>query len=218
MQLNFFSDGRLAHRRFITWIAGPIRSRNLHGYGSGHARERSPTGGHGFGGTRFLGRRIVRQLLDDDFEVRAASRHPERSTKMFAPNAAGLTSIRADVQNETEVIAALVGSYAVVNCVSLYVERGRNTFHALHVEADRLSRLAQEAKVDRLVHISGIGADPASSSPYIGSKLHLHGLWIVTEAVTLLRHMANAGPCKVIGKEWDLFVGQHIQHLHACLR
>ena len=54
---------------------------------------------------------------------------------MFAPNAAGLTSIRADVQNETEVIAASRGSYAVVNCISLYVERGRNTFHALHVEA-----------------------------------------------------------------------------------
>src|SRR4051794_24063159 len=87
-----------------------------------------------FGGTGFLGRRIVRQLLDHDLEVRAASRHPERSAKMFA-NAAGLISIRADVQNETEVIPAFVGSYAVVNCISLYVERGRNTFHALHVEA-----------------------------------------------------------------------------------
>src|SRR3954454_6009204 len=126
-----------------------------------------------FGGTGFLGRRIVRQLLDHDLEVRAASRHPERSAKMFAPNAAGLTSIRADVQNESEVIAAFVGSYAVVNCISLYVERGRNTFHALHVEAAaRLSRLAREAGVDRLVHISGIGADPDSSSPYISARGH----------------------------------------------
>jgi uncharacterized protein YbjT (DUF2867 family) len=31
-----------------------------------------------FGGTGFLGRRIVRHLLDPGFPVRAASRHPER--------------------------------------------------------------------------------------------------------------------------------------------
>jgi uncharacterized protein YbjT (DUF2867 family) len=126
-----------------------------------------------FGGTGFLGRRIVRQLLDHDLEVRAASRHPERSATMFGPNAARLTSVGADLQNEAEVMAALAGSYAVVNCISLYVERGQNTFHALHVEAAaRLSRLAHEAGVDRLVHISGIGADPESSSPYISARGH----------------------------------------------
>ena len=126
-----------------------------------------------FGGTGFLGRRIVRQLLDHDLEVRAASRRPERTASMFEPNVAGLTSVRADVQNETEVIAALAGSYAVVNCVSLYVERGQDTFDALHVEAAaRLSRLARAAGVDRLAHISGIGADPDSSSPYISARGH----------------------------------------------
>ena len=44
------------------------------GNGSGHARGRLVTV---FGGTGFLDRRIVRQLLDHDLEVRAASRHPE---------------------------------------------------------------------------------------------------------------------------------------------
>src|SRR5215218_6993436 len=126
-----------------------------------------------FGGTGFLGRRIVRHLLDHNLGVQAASRHPERTATIFGSNAAGLTSVRADVQNEAEVIAALAGSYAVVNCISLYVERGQNTFHALHVEtAARLARLAREAGVDRLVHISGIGADPESSSPYISARGH----------------------------------------------
>ena len=37
------------------------------------------------GGTGFLGRRIVRHLLDHDLEVRVASRHPERTATMFAP-------------------------------------------------------------------------------------------------------------------------------------
>jgi NADH dehydrogenase len=124
-----------------------------------------------FGGSGFLGRRIVRHLLDEGFEVQAASRRPERTASILESNAAGLMFSRADVQNDAEVVAALAGSYAVVNCVSLYVERGQNTFDSLHVEAAaRLSRLAREAGVERLAHISGIGADPNSSSRYISAR------------------------------------------------
>jgi uncharacterized protein YbjT (DUF2867 family) len=36
-----------------------------------------------FGGTGFLGRRVVRHLRDADFTVRIASRHPERSVSLF---------------------------------------------------------------------------------------------------------------------------------------
>src|SRR5215210_4699489 len=136
----------------------------------GKARRRLVTV---FGGTGFLGRRIVRHLLNVGFEVRAASRRPERTASTSESNSAGLMSIRADVQDEAEVVAALAGSYAVVNCISLYVERGQNTFDAVHVEAAaRLSRLAREAGVERVAHISGIGADPDSPSPYISARGH----------------------------------------------
>jgi NADH dehydrogenase len=59
----------------------------------------------------------------------------------------------------------------VVNAVSLYRERGRETFHALHVQAaGRLALQARRAGVERLVHVSGIGADAASGSLYIRSR------------------------------------------------
>ena len=59
----------------------------------------------------------------------------------------------------------------MVNAVSLYVERGTETFHAVHVEAaERLARQAQRAGVERLVHVSGIGADARSASLYIRSR------------------------------------------------
>jgi len=76
------------------------------------------------------------------------------------------------VHDEASVAAVLAGVYGVVNAVSLYVERGgRETFHAVHVEAAaRIARLAREAGVERLVHVSGIGADPASSSDYIRAR------------------------------------------------
>jgi uncharacterized protein YbjT (DUF2867 family) len=52
--------------------------------------------------------------------------------------------------------------------VSLYLEHGNQTFHSVHVEAaERLARHSREAGVARLVHVSGIGADPASPSPYM---------------------------------------------------
>ena len=122
-----------------------------------------------FGGTGFLGRHVVRHLLGQSLPVRIASRHPERVPS--ASRGAALQSIRADINDEAAVAAAVDGAYGVVNAVSLYRERGTETFHALHVKAaERLARQAQRAGVERLVHISGIGADAASGSPYIRSR------------------------------------------------
>ena len=122
-----------------------------------------------FGGTGFLGWRVVRHLLGQSLLVRIASRHPERVPS--ASRGAALQSIRADISDEAAVAAAVAGAYGVVNAVSLYRARGTETFHGLHVKAaERLARQAQRAGVERLVHVSGIGADAASGSPYIRSR------------------------------------------------
>jgi uncharacterized protein YbjT (DUF2867 family) len=136
-------------------------------------RTRSVAGDRGlitvFGGTGFLGRRIVRHLLDHGFQVRTASRHPELESAYRS--VAGLETAKADIHDETTVAAALFGAYGAVNAVSLYVERGGVTFDAVHVEAAaRVGHLARANGVERLIHVSGIGADPTSSSPYIASR------------------------------------------------
>ena len=123
------------------------------------------------GGTGFLGRRIVAHLLDLGFTVRIAARHPDRARRMFADEARPLEPIRADVSDDGSVAAAVAGAFAVVNAVSLYVERGGATFHSVHVEAAaRVARQAQAHGVERLVHVSGIGADAGSASRYIRSR------------------------------------------------
>jgi uncharacterized protein YbjT (DUF2867 family) len=59
----------------------------------------------------------------------------------------------------------------VVNAIGLYVEHGSDTFHTVHVEtAARIASVARRVGVKRLVHLSGIGADAASPSPYIRSR------------------------------------------------
>jgi uncharacterized protein YbjT (DUF2867 family) len=122
-----------------------------------------------FGGTGFLGQHVVRCLLERDFSVRVAVRHPERIAALFP--ALHLDTIQADVNDDRSVAAALAGVEGVVNAVSLYAETGSETFHSVHVEAaTRVARLARQAGVGRFIHVSGIGADAESASPYIRSR------------------------------------------------
>ena len=120
-----------------------------------------------FGGTGFLGRRIVRHLRLHGFCVRVASRHPDRGHALGPDDA----QLRADVRDQRLVADALADAYGAVNAVSLYLERGLETFHSVHVEsAQRVAAQAQRAGVRRLVHVSGIGADPRSQSLYIRKR------------------------------------------------
>ncbi|UPJ52617.1 complex I NDUFA9 subunit family protein [Bradyrhizobium sp. 200] len=124
-----------------------------------------------FGGTGFLGRRIVRHLRYREFPGRIASRHPDRGHSQLGRDDPQLRFVYADIHDEWSVADALAGAYAVVNTVSLYVEHGRETFHSVHVEsAQRIAAQAHRAGVKRLVHISGIGADAASQSRYIRAR------------------------------------------------
>jgi NADH dehydrogenase len=124
-----------------------------------------------FGGTGFLGHRVVQRLLERDFSVRVASRHPERTAALFSDVRLGIESIHADINDDRSVIAAVAGVEGVVNTVSLYVESGQQTFHSVHVTgAARVARLAREAGVKHLIHVSGIGSDAGSASPYICSR------------------------------------------------
>jgi uncharacterized protein YbjT (DUF2867 family) len=120
-----------------------------------------------FGGTGFLGRHVVGRLRADGFTVRVASRHPDKAPGRDPK----IQPIRADIRNPIAVEAALVNAWGVVNAVSLYVEHGADTFHAIHVNAARtIAQAAREAGAERLVQISGIGADTASPSLYVRKR------------------------------------------------
>ena len=124
-----------------------------------------------FGGTGFLGRRIVRHLRRCDFAIRIASRHPDRAERLFALDDPKLQSVEANIHDEGSVAEAVAGAYAVVNAVSLYIEQGRETFHSVHVEsAQRVAAQARKAEVKRFAHVSGIGADATSPSLYIRKR------------------------------------------------
>jgi len=51
-----------------------------------------------FGGTGFLGRRVVRHLRKHEFSVRIASREPDRSRKLFGSDDPCLQSVEVDTR------------------------------------------------------------------------------------------------------------------------
>jgi NADH dehydrogenase len=147
-----------------------------------------------FGGTGFLGRHIVKRLVDESARVRVAVRRPECASLLGISGQ--IEHVHADVRDETSVANAVAGSDAVVNAVGLYVERGAETFDLVHVRgAGHVARQARRAGVERLIHISGIGADATSRSPYVRARAH--GESAVEEAfdrVTVLRPSVLFGP------------------------
>jgi uncharacterized protein YbjT (DUF2867 family) len=124
-----------------------------------------------FGGTGFLGRRIVKRLLEKDFTVRAASRHPDRVASLFASGPGAPGAVEADILDAASVRSAIEGSHAVVNAVSLYIEHGEQTFERVHVKAAAdLAAASRDGDVDQFIQISGIGSDPQSDSNYISAR------------------------------------------------
>src|SRR5271166_2871283 len=78
-----------------------------------------------FGGTGFVGRRVVRHLRESGTRVRVVSRHRGLGEDE------GIEQIAADAHDERSVEAAVAGANAVVNAISLYVEHGGDTFHSV---------------------------------------------------------------------------------------
>jgi uncharacterized protein YbjT (DUF2867 family) len=124
-----------------------------------------------FGGSGFLGRRIVDRLTREGIRVRVAVRHPERAGIDASAATVQASSLAADIRDDDSVHAAVAGADAVVNAVSAYLEKGRITYASIHVEgAENVARACGRHNVGRLVHISGIGADPTSRAPYIRAR------------------------------------------------
>ena len=150
-----------------------------------------------FGGSGFLGRQIVKSLAAEGVSIRVAVRHPERASFLKRMGRDGqIELVRANVWEESTVARAVKKSTWVINTVGHYVEKSGATFDAIHGQgAHNVARQAGNAGVERLIHISGVGTDPASDSPYvrargIGEDL-VKGAF---EGVTILRPSVIFGP------------------------
>lgn len=150
-----------------------------------------------FGGSGFIGRAVVQELAAAGARVRVACRRPDEALRCKTAGEVGqIVPVAANVRDDASVAAAVEGADAVVNLVGVLYERGRQTFQALHAEGPgRIGRAAAAAGVGRMVHVSAIGADPASASAYARTKAAGEtAARAAFPAVTVLRPSIVFGP------------------------
>ncbi|MCP5432085.1 MAG: complex I NDUFA9 subunit family protein [Alphaproteobacteria bacterium] len=124
------------------------------------------------GASGFLGRHVVRALARAGYRIRAACRRPNLAQFLRPMGAVGqIDLVRADIRDEESLARLLERSHAAVNLVGILQEAGGQRFAAIHADgAERVARLAGAAGIDRLVHVSAIGADQKAASAYARTK------------------------------------------------
>ncbi|WGT52036.1 complex I NDUFA9 subunit family protein [Thioclava nitratireducens] len=125
-----------------------------------------------YGGSGFVGRYIARRMAKDGWRIRVAVRRPNEALFVKPYGAVGqVEPVFCNIRDDASVRAAMQGADAVINCVGILVNEGKNTFGAVQAEgAGRVARIAAEMNVPKLVQISAIGADPDSPSEYARTK------------------------------------------------
>jgi uncharacterized protein YbjT (DUF2867 family) len=155
-----------------------------------------------FGGSGFIGRYIVKRLAKKGFVVRVAVRDPEAGLFLKPMGAVGqIVPLFASLTNQLTVHRAIEAADVVVNCVGILAERREGDFQRVQMDgAETVARLATQEGVQRLVHMSAIGANAHAASRYAATKGA--GETVVREAfpdATILR------PSLVFGPEDRLF-------------
>ena len=125
-----------------------------------------------FGGSGFLGRQVARLMAKQGWRVRVAVRRPDEALFTRTYGSVGqVQPVLCNIRDDLSVRAAMADADAVVNCVNILTPKGKSTFKAVFEDgAENIARLSAEMGVARLVHVSGIGVDPDSDSPYVASK------------------------------------------------
>ncbi|MEM9374117.1 MAG: NAD(P)H-binding protein [Planctomycetota bacterium] len=128
------------------------------------------------GGTGFVGRSIVRELLVRGWSVRVLARSESKARKVL-PAGAGLTVVRGGVLERDALDTLMEGVDACVHLVGIIREAGgQQTFENMHAEASRRVIRAGEKWSEtrgepiRHVQMSALGVRDGSIIPYQSTK------------------------------------------------
>ncbi|WPL17282.1 Cholesterol dehydrogenase [Thiorhodovibrio winogradskyi] len=126
------------------------------------------------GGTGFVGRELVQQLLVRGYQCRLPTRRPHRHRDLkLYPGVVVTPLSRLDTASLRELFNHCD---LVVNLVGILNESARSSFQQVHVElVERMLEAARAAEVPRLLHMSALhatvpGQETAETSAYLKSK------------------------------------------------
>jgi uncharacterized protein YbjT (DUF2867 family) len=125
-----------------------------------------------FGGSGFLGRTLVQKLAQMGARIRVACRAPQHANHLRTRGEVGqVNPITCNITNYEAVRQVTEGADIVFNLAGIMAQKGKQTFENVHVMgALNIARACAENNITRLIHISALGADAASSSLYARTK------------------------------------------------
>jgi len=121
------------------------------------------------GGTGFVGRATVKQLIEAGHRVRLLVRDPETASRESLFKKCEL--VKGDILNVSSLPAAMKGITAVIHLVGVIFEHKGASFEQIHVEGTaNMVAAARIAGVPRFLHMSAINTRPTAASMYHQSK------------------------------------------------
>jgi len=120
------------------------------------------------GGSGFVGRHVCEQLARLGWHITVPTRRAVNAASV--QSLPGLTVIEASVHSEADLARLMPGHDAVVNLVAV-LHGSEERFENVHVDLPgKIASAMKKAGVQRLVHVSALGADPQGPSMYQRSK------------------------------------------------
>jgi NADH dehydrogenase len=121
------------------------------------------------GGSGFVGRSIADQACAAGYRVRVVTRSRLRARHLTVLPT--LEVMVADVNDDAGLARSLEGMDAVINLVGILAPGRRTTFKSAHVDLPRrLGAASLKAGVQRILHMSALGASTTGPSEYQRSK------------------------------------------------
>lgn len=121
------------------------------------------------GATGFVGRNMLRRLLEDGHTVRVLVRDPQKASALEHKN--NVEPIPGDVVSGAGLALGLEGCDAVVHLVGIIVEKGTNTFEAVHHQGTRnVVEAARRGGIKRFIQMSALGVRADGVAAYQTSK------------------------------------------------
>ena len=120
------------------------------------------------GGSGFVGRQVCEQLARLGWHITVPTRRAVNAASV--QSLPGLTVIEASVHKEADLARLMPGHDAVVNLVAV-LHGNEERFEQVHVDLPgKIASAMKKVGIQRLVHVSALGADQQGPSMYQRSK------------------------------------------------
>ena len=126
-----------------------------------------------FGGSGFIGRYIVTELLKEDYLVKVFVRNPDKAKHLTLLGRLGQVEInQCNIMDISKVDKCISKVDKVINLVGVLEERNKQNFINIHLQgAINIAKACSKNNISSFIHFSALGLYDGEHSKYANSKL-----------------------------------------------